>query len=762
MPRNPLRALRTTLVLAGVAVWLAAAATVAVAAPTVPTMGLAELEAKLAASPSGTLTGHFDTVFKGATVEPVPVTLTAIVANGAGSGPENSLIMFEATGPQMAKLSGIAQGMSGSPVYVNDNGVDKLVGALSYGDSFTLAGTGLATPIDAMSAIETRASRASASGLDSFGRLYIGGVNPRSALYRAFTKRLSDRGVAVVPLATGLGAANPAFSENFKAGGGIAALLTRGDMWFGGIGTVTYVNGNNVLAFGHPMFWEGDSTYYLCNAWIDGVWPSTYVPYKLGRPGAVRGTITQDRQTGIMGVVGNGPAEMLVTSSARNPRNGDVTTGMVGIPSAIADSGSMKWYGILPMASSVAGGKLYDAETLAGSAQTTTTFVLSSGTETFTITRTNMFDDGYDIGSAVTRDVDFIGLSSALFNEGGYAERAHIVSVDLQSSISTSHASAVITGVDAPNGLRVGDNKVRVSLRQYGVAATRTIDVTLTIPAGTPLGGSINAKSINSIDSDYEDYGDYELDYIPTATEATTVSELVKQIKAEPTNNTLIVTYDPEGSDAADILAPAGPVETSVITPWYLSRSSTRSTPLLTTDTTTSTVSYGGSKNVSGMVLGADSGILEVYKRATGETTESLVATVALTAGLDTTSFSVDVTGLTHNSVIRVVVPAGATTILTDQTLVVNVRARISLKATKSGTKTKLTATLAPADVTGQVVFERLSGHTWKRIATADIAAAGASTTFTAPKGSTKVRARFLGSDANAASTSKTVTVKVK
>ena len=43
--------------------------------------------------------------------------------------------------------------MSGSPIFVDDGG-DKLVGALSYGNWFTLDGYGLATPIDAMSAIE--------------------------------------------------------------------------------------------------------------------------------------------------------------------------------------------------------------------------------------------------------------------------------------------------------------------------------------------------------------------------------------------------------------------------------------------------------------------------------------------------------------------------------------------------------------------------------------------------------------------------------
>ena len=40
--------------------------------------------------------------------------------------------------------------MSGSPVYVDDGGVDKLIGALSYGSDFTIGGMFLATPVEYM------------------------------------------------------------------------------------------------------------------------------------------------------------------------------------------------------------------------------------------------------------------------------------------------------------------------------------------------------------------------------------------------------------------------------------------------------------------------------------------------------------------------------------------------------------------------------------------------------------------------------------
>ena len=68
--------------------------------------------------------------------------------------PEGSLILFQAKGPAIEEIGGIAHGMSGSPLYVADTGGDKLVGAVSYGDIFTRGYLGLATPVEYMAAME--------------------------------------------------------------------------------------------------------------------------------------------------------------------------------------------------------------------------------------------------------------------------------------------------------------------------------------------------------------------------------------------------------------------------------------------------------------------------------------------------------------------------------------------------------------------------------------------------------------------------------
>ena len=44
-----------------------------------------------------------------------------------------------------------------------------------------------------------------------------------------------------------------------EAGGSVAALLVDGDLKLGAIGTVTYVDGEKIVAFGHPFLKHGSS-----------------------------------------------------------------------------------------------------------------------------------------------------------------------------------------------------------------------------------------------------------------------------------------------------------------------------------------------------------------------------------------------------------------------------------------------------------------------------------------------------------------------
>lgn len=47
-----------------------------------------------------------------------------------------------------------------------------------------------------------------------------------------------------------------------EAGGSVAATLVTGDLRLGAVGTVTYVDGNHMIAFGHPFLDKGSSGYF--------------------------------------------------------------------------------------------------------------------------------------------------------------------------------------------------------------------------------------------------------------------------------------------------------------------------------------------------------------------------------------------------------------------------------------------------------------------------------------------------------------------
>ena len=56
------------------------------------------------------------------------------------------MILAKFSGPLIEQTGGIAQGMSGSPVYIDG----KLLGAVAYGWSFTNSRIGMITPINDM------------------------------------------------------------------------------------------------------------------------------------------------------------------------------------------------------------------------------------------------------------------------------------------------------------------------------------------------------------------------------------------------------------------------------------------------------------------------------------------------------------------------------------------------------------------------------------------------------------------------------------
>lgn len=167
--------------------------------------------------------------------------------------------------------------MSGSPVYING----KLLGAIAYGFPQSNGRIGMVTPISDMLRLWTIDS--SKQGVEDRGAgndliplstpLMASGYTPAGMEFLA--DKMKD--FHMVPYA----AASNGTDETprpLEAGGSVSATLVTGDLKLGAIGTVTYVDGDHMVAFGHPFMDKGSSSYFMHNSYISLSFPATIFP----------------------------------------------------------------------------------------------------------------------------------------------------------------------------------------------------------------------------------------------------------------------------------------------------------------------------------------------------------------------------------------------------------------------------------------------------------------------------------------------------
>lgn len=247
------------------------------------------------------MTGYAKTVVHGRDISTFDVEVLGVMkARGATGG---DLVLVKVSGPVIDEAGGIAQGMSGSPVYIDG----KLLGAVAYGFPQSGGRIGMVTPISDMLRLWTLEDRQESSLFPAPSRdlvsletpLMAAGYTPDAMEY--LTEKMSDFQMTPYSAAA---AGTDEMVFPLEAGGSVAVSLVSGDLKLGAVGTVTYVDGDHVVAFGHPFMSRGSSEYFMHNSYIFTVVPSQNVPFKLGSVGAEVGVINQDRGAGIGGVSG--------------------------------------------------------------------------------------------------------------------------------------------------------------------------------------------------------------------------------------------------------------------------------------------------------------------------------------------------------------------------------------------------------------------------------------------------------------------------
>lgn len=94
------------------------------------------------------------------------------------------------------------------------------------------------------------------------------------------------------------------FADEIAGGYALAVPFIEGDLNMSGVGTVSWREGNRLIAFGHPMMQAGSVKFPMAAARINALVRSRERPFKLGEPVGHVGMILQDRVPAVGGLFG--------------------------------------------------------------------------------------------------------------------------------------------------------------------------------------------------------------------------------------------------------------------------------------------------------------------------------------------------------------------------------------------------------------------------------------------------------------------------
>ncbi len=262
------------------------------------------------------------TVFSGARIEEFHVEILGVLEN---IGPKESLILGRLSGGPLAE-TGVLQGMSGSPVYIDG----KLIGAVAMAFPYAKEPIAGIRPIEDMLRVANsspepvRQAKVSLRTADLTAAM----AKPEDTLagdmrmvdiatpvsFGGFTRATIEhfapqlRALGLEPrqgvssggrLAATMG--NPAALE---PGSMISVQLMTGDLSIGADGTLTYVDNGRIYAFGHRFLSVGPTELPFARSEVLTLLPNLASSFKISSPKEWMGTISQDRNTAITGELG--------------------------------------------------------------------------------------------------------------------------------------------------------------------------------------------------------------------------------------------------------------------------------------------------------------------------------------------------------------------------------------------------------------------------------------------------------------------------
>ncbi|HYN35423.1 MAG TPA: SpoIVB peptidase S55 domain-containing protein [Actinomycetota bacterium] len=456
------------------------------------------------------MTGTGWTVSTGTDPEPFDAEVLGVLKDGVAPG--RDMIVVETSSPAISDAGGVWQGMSGSPVYVDD----ELIGVVAYSlatgpsmvaglttakDLFNLAGYPTESAARSSAGAYTKPSQIRSSSGANVGNadnyrvlrlpLQISGVTPRAVNRLSKTLRREK-----APFTAYAGSSSaPSFgppTATVGAGDSFAATLSYGDVTFATIGTTSLVCGDNAVAFGHPVNWTGRTEMGANAATTVGIVDDSAVgPYKLAKVKGAAGVVDQDRLAGVRARLTEVPeiAPVVAEVSAAN-------TGITqkGKSFAVLDKvvPSLAFYHLIGHMDST-----FD-QISGGSSEITFKIKGMAGGTPFEVNRTNEFSTHEDISIASSHELER-SLWTLLTQP---FEEVHFTKVRVEASLSEEQVSYKLRRVRiSKNGgkfrgvreLKVkGGDKLDLRARVMDIdREIQKIDLSLKVPRGARGNGSI-------------------------------------------------------------------------------------------------------------------------------------------------------------------------------------------------------------------------------------------------------------------------------
>lgn len=269
------------------------------------------------------------------------------------------------------------------------------------------------------------------------------------------------------------GEGNTLYNASLQPGSAVGVAIVYGDFAVGATGTVTAVDGKKILGFGHPFLHRGNVNYFMTDATVVGTISGQSNGMKIANIGNIIGRISQDRETGIAGTIGDFPTVVPV-----KVRIQDTTLGRTD------DYGARIAYdeAFLP---ELSGGIAYAAmtktsDTLAGATANVHFTIRTNAADGGKFERSNMFYNTADVGQIAVGEL-MQAMSVICSNTD---QESDIVDVQVDVQMENGRKTAMlVSAVPDKTTVKPGDLvKFTTTIKPY-----RRDKETLLIPYRVPV-----------------------------------------------------------------------------------------------------------------------------------------------------------------------------------------------------------------------------------------------------------------------------------